>query len=141
MIARERACSQAPRLQPRMEEKGSNGKSVLGNLPNTRPERLGGPRAAAKKPARAKPAKPAPAAAKPAPAAAKPRRRGPAAVSAGAPPLRPRHRHEPPPDPIGPPRGTELVTTAIHATGELARIGLTVGGQVLKRAVDRLPRP
>jgi hypothetical protein len=33
------------------------------------------------------------------------------------------------------------VTTAIQATGELARIGLTVGGQVLKRAVDRLPRP
>jgi hypothetical protein len=33
------------------------------------------------------------------------------------------------------------VTTAIQANGELARIGLTVGGRMLKRAVDRLPRP
>ena len=40
-----------------------------------------------------------------------------------------------------PPSGTELVTTAIQAAGELAQIGLTVGGQVLKRAVERLPKP
>ena len=40
-----------------------------------------------------------------------------------------------------PPTGTELVTTAIQAAGELAQIGLTVGGQVLKRAVNRLPKP
>ena len=40
-----------------------------------------------------------------------------------------------------PPSGTELVTTAIQAAGELAQIGLTVGGQVLKRAVKRLPKP
>ena len=40
-----------------------------------------------------------------------------------------------------PPSGTELVTTAIQAAGELAQIGLTVGGQVLKRAVNRLPKP
>ena len=33
------------------------------------------------------------------------------------------------------------MTTAIQAAGELAQIGLTVGGQVLKRAVDRLPKP
>ena len=33
------------------------------------------------------------------------------------------------------------MTTAIQAAGELAQIGLAVGGQVLKRAVDKLPRP
>jgi hypothetical protein len=33
------------------------------------------------------------------------------------------------------------VTTVVQAAGELAQIGLTVGGQVLKRAVSRLPRP
>jgi hypothetical protein len=33
------------------------------------------------------------------------------------------------------------VTTAVQAAGELAQIGLTVGGQILKRAARRLPRP
>jgi len=37
--------------------------------------------------------------------------------------------------------GTELVTTVVQAAGELAQVGLSIGGQVLKRAVDRLPRP
>jgi hypothetical protein len=102
--------------------------SVLGSLPTTRPERLGRPRrdgAAAR--------------AKPRAARTDPK---PAAVTAGCPPLeRPKTAQPPPPRPIGAPSGTELVTTAIQATGELARIGLTVGGQMLKRAVDRLPRP
>ena len=35
----------------------------------------------------------------------------------------------------------EAVTTAVQAAGELAQIGLTVGGQLLKRAAGRLPRP
>jgi hypothetical protein len=33
------------------------------------------------------------------------------------------------------------VTTTIRAAGELAQIGFTLGGQALKRAVDRIPRP
>jgi hypothetical protein len=33
------------------------------------------------------------------------------------------------------------VTTAIQAAGELAQVGLTLGGRALKRAVDRLPKP
>jgi hypothetical protein len=41
----------------------------------------------------------------------------------------------------GPPSGPQLVTTAIQAVGEIAQIGVTVGGQVLKRAARRLPRP
>jgi hypothetical protein len=33
------------------------------------------------------------------------------------------------------------VTTAIQAAGELAQIGLAVGGRVLKRTVEKLPKP
>jgi hypothetical protein len=46
-----------------------------------------------------------------------------------------------PPGSGGPPRGTELVTTAIQAAGELAQIGISVGSQLLKRTLDRLPKP
>ena len=134
--------------------------SVLGSLPATRPGRFGrprrevrvaevqgrGPRPAKPKPPRAKPSVPRRAAstAATAPTARKPSAkapRKPTAVRAGCPPLERMNSAPPPPRPIGHPRGTELVTTAIQASGELARIGLTVGGQVLKRAVDRLPRP
>ena len=39
-----------------------------------------------------------------------------------------------------PPKGTELVTTAVQAAGELAQIGLTLGGQVAQaRRSTRLP--
>jgi hypothetical protein len=41
----------------------------------------------------------------------------------------------------GRPSGVELVTTAVQAAGELAQIGLTVGGQILKRAAGRIRRP
>jgi hypothetical protein len=105
--------------------------SVLGSLPSTRPQRLTKPRAkAAKKVAR--------------PAAKKVAQRTPkkpVAVSAGCPELERKTGSEPPPRPLPPPRGTELVTTTIRAGGELARIGLSVGGRVLKRAVEKLPRP
>lgn len=36
---------------------------------------------------------------------------------------------------------TGVVTTAVQAAGELASIGLTLGGQLLKRAGEKLPRP
>ncbi len=67
-------------------------------------------------------------------------------MRAGAPALaestdRARSEAAEPPKQSSPPTGTELVTTAIQAAGELAQIGLTVGGQVLKRAVKRLPKP
>jgi hypothetical protein len=126
--------------------------SVLGSLSATRPERFGRPRrevpvaaVAARGP---RPAKPRPARAKaPAPKRAKATRATPSpankptAVTAGCPPLESPKSAPPPPRPIGHPSGGELVTTAIQATGELARIGLTVGGQMLKRAAGRLPRP
>jgi hypothetical protein len=118
--------------------------SVLGNLSASRPTRLGGerrgtttasPRAAAK-PRRA-PAKAKPAAAKTS---------APKAAEAKAAKL-----HKPPP---APPSGwqtpgedgrreggTDLVTTAVQAAGELAQLGVTIGGQLLKRAAGRIPRP
>jgi hypothetical protein len=132
-----------------MADKGSKDKSatasVLGSLPATRPERLGRPRRGAAAPASAKPnpARPRTARKPPAAPAPAPGAPGPAAVSPGSPPLECHARPESPPEatPIGAPRGTELVTTAIRATGELAQIGLSVGGRALKRAVTRLPHP
>ena len=103
--------------------------SVLGTLPASRPERLGRPRQRADS-SRARQA--APAAGESA---------GPQAVRPASPPLRAAHPCEPPPNPIGAPSGTELVTTTIRAAGELAQISLTVGGKVLKRTIDRIPRP
>ncbi|MBE2319142.1 hypothetical protein DVA67_024415 [Solirubrobacter sp. CPCC 204708] len=100
----------------------ANENGVLGALPHSRPDRLGGPRHTGSERRRAR--------------AAKPR-----AVRAAAPELEPRHAVHPPPEPLGAPKGTELVTTAIRATGELAQIGFVVGGKVLKRTLDRLPRP
>jgi hypothetical protein len=104
---------------------------VLGTLPATRPERIGRPRRGAAEPGAKKPA---------------PKRRPkPEAVSPGSPPLRVNGRDRvtdaPPPKPLGPPTGTELVTTTIRAAGELAQIGFVVTGQVLKRTIDRIPRP
>jgi hypothetical protein len=129
--------------------------SVLGTLPASRPDRLGRPRRGTAETGTAKPrarvakgsakpraaAKPSTAAAKPRAGAGKARGHGPAAVRPASPPLRAAHPAEPPPKPIGAPTGTELVTTTIRAAGELAQIGLTVGGQVLKRTIGRIPRP
>jgi hypothetical protein len=158
--------------------------SVLGNLPSTRPTRMGRrrdsepeapaeampkaaaatakPKAAAKpkataaakpktaaKPKATTTAKPKTAAKPKATTAAKPKTATkpqattkPRAVRSGSPSL---ERSGPEPDRTepsgGPPKGTELVTTAVQAAGELAQIGLTVGGQALKRAVRRLPKP
>ena len=126
----------------------SDEESVLGSLPATRPTRFGRERregggTATKtvaKPRAKKKAAPKAAAPKPAPA------RKPRPVRAGAPALRESTERartaEPPPESTtSPPSGTELVTTAIQAAGELAQIGLAVGGSVLRRAVDKLPKP
>ena len=141
-------------------------KSVMGNLSSTRPTRMGRHREASpeetgttstaapsKARAAARPAAPK-TAAKPrtAPkAAAKPRaavtaaraKDGPRAVRSGSPSLE--RPHAKPASPkarqAGPPKGTELVTTAVQATAELAQIGFTLGGQMVKRAVNRIPKP
>jgi hypothetical protein len=113
--------------------------SVLGSLRSTRPTRLGGERRA--KPARARAttsspaakAKPKKRAAKQAPATAT-QTKATAAQRPSVPPPPPRSRD-------GRPSGAEIVTTAVQATGELARIGATVGSQLLRRAARRIPRP
>jgi hypothetical protein len=37
--------------------------------------------------------------------------------------------------------GTEVVSTLVKATAELAEIGLSVGARTLRNAISRLPRP
>jgi hypothetical protein len=49
-------------------------------------------------------------------------------------------RKQPAPE-HGRPSGVELVTTAVKAAGELAQVGLTIGGRIIKRAVGKLPTP
>ena len=142
---------------------------VLAGLSATRPSRLsrrssaggadGGAQAAPAKataraapgPARAKPS--APKAAKPpAPKAAKPpaapAETRPRAVRAATPTLKEpiaeaaaRREDRPLEDRRGPQGPAELATTVVQAAGELAQIGLTVGGQILKRAAEKLPKP
>ncbi len=147
----------------------SDEESVLGSLPATRPTRFGAERrktggggtptatkatptpAAAMSATRAAAAKQKAAAPEPKVKAkprapASPPSHKPRPVRAGAPSLaestrRARTAEPPPESKTSPPSGTELVTTAIQAAGELAQIGIAVGGQVLRRAVDRLPKP
>jgi pyruvate/2-oxoglutarate dehydrogenase complex dihydrolipoamide acyltransferase (E2) component len=38
-------------------------------------------------------------------------------------------------------KGTDLITTAVQAAGELAQIGIGASGRALKSALHRLPRP
>jgi hypothetical protein len=135
---------------------GGEEAGVLASLPSTRPTRLGrhnratGTAKAAAKPRatrkpKAKPRSKPKAAAKP---VAKPVAitggQRPRAVRAGASGLRQpaqKAAAKRAPVPDRSPSGTELVTTVVQAAGELAQVGLSIGGQVLKRAVERLPRP
>jgi hypothetical protein len=132
------------------EDKGKPAKSVMGNLPSTRPTRMarrrdGDPVSGS---AGAKP-EPKPKAApkrapKPEAAAAKSSGAKPKAVRSGSPSLdaaKKQPRAASKPAAPEPPKGTELVTTAVQATGELAKIGLTLGSQALKRAARRIPKP
>jgi hypothetical protein len=110
--------------------------SVLGNLSSTRPSRIGGDRrgAAATKPkrtaARKAPAKtsaPKQAEAK----AAKLRKPDPAPPAGWQTPGEDRHGSG----------ARDVATTAVQAAGELAQLGVAIGGQLLKRAAGRIPRP
>ena len=117
--------------------KAGSGSSVLGNLPSSRPTRIGAERrtATAAKPSaakatKAKPAKPTP---KKRAATVKATTAKPAAATPPPPVSEPHHD--------GRPSAAEVVTTAVQAAGELGKIGVTVGRQVLKRATNRIPRP
>lgn len=151
-----------------MAEKGAKKKkakgdaNVLASLPTTRPNRLGRHargsaataaatpvKAASPKPARKSKPKAKAAAAKPAPKLAvaeapaqKPRPVRSASKKLAEPARKSAAKRAPaPPPPDKAPSGTELVTTVVQAAGELASVGLSIGGQIVKRAVDRLPRP
>lgn len=133
---------------------------VLGALPATRPHRMGArhrdssaataeepaarakPRPGAKKDkAKAVKAK-AKLAATPISDGAAPRPKPVRSASENlADPARKSAKKRPVAEPESAPSGTELVTTVVQAAGELAQVGLSIGGQVLKRAVDRLPKP
>jgi hypothetical protein len=117
--------------------------SVLGSLRATRPTRLGGDRRAATTRSRATESKSTKPTATPSPkptAVKKAVKQSPAAATQQK--ATAAHRPSAPPPP--PPRagdGAPIVTTAVQAAGELAQIGATVGSQLLKRAVRRIPRP
>lgn len=147
-------------------KKGSNKREVLSGLPRSRPQRPSARREKARAAAKPKAAGAASAAAKSGakgaaatPAAARSRAKGAAAKpkaaasrpKAGATrPKVPRGQSHVPPagyasadarDAAGPPSGTELISTAVQAAGELVEIGATLGRQALKSALSRLPRP
>jgi hypothetical protein len=96
------------------------------------PKRSGGAGAGAKK------ASPRRAAARPGGAA---RSHGPTPVVPTCPSLRAGRPADPPPRRIPAPTGGELVTTTIRAAGELAQIGVSAGGRMVKRTLKRFPRP
>jgi hypothetical protein len=132
--------------KPKKAAKASPEASVMGALPSHRPTRLGGDRRDAATATKATTTKAAKSGATKA-TATKP------AKPKAAKPKKARHVTQPPRT-EAPPAGwqtpgegdrrrdggpVELVTTAVQAAGELAQLGLTVGGQILRRAANRLP--
>ena len=110
----------------------------------------------AKRPARARKTAPRRAAAAKKPAAARPKAAAAPKPKAAAPAAAAKPKATPPkPKATVPPAGWaspreerahdgstgDLIGTAVQAVGELAQIGLTYGGQALRQALSRLPRP
>ena len=143
--ATRRASTNAERATTTTTPQATNAeRAAASKAPATNAERV---KAKPAKAAKAKPAK-----AKPAATKAKPSK--PAAVKPAK--VKPVRRIVPGPEPVakpgptpseagegrasGPARGAEIVTTAVQAAGELAQIGATVGGQLLRRAARRIPR-
>jgi hypothetical protein len=77
-------------------------------------------------------------------AAAKPPRK-PAAQRARKPPARAKpvaaQGYEADRTPVEPPTRADIAASAVEAAGELAQIGLTLGEQLLRSIVKRLPKP
>ena len=143
--------------KPKKAAKASPEASVMGALPSHRPTRLGGERRDAATATKATTTKPRATKPPAAPAKAKATATKATATKSARPkaakPKKARHVTQPPRT-DAPPAGwqtpgdgdrrrdggpVELVTTAVQAAGELAQIGLTVGGQMLRRAANRLP--
>ncbi len=62
-------------------------------------------------------------------------------MSEGAPGIGTSSTRDEPASASGRTSGVEIVTTAAQVVGEVAQIGLKAGGRLVKRAVDRLPKP
>lgn len=117
---------------------------VLSSLPRTRPARRSPKRAAAaggggSPPVAAKAAASGTGAKAKRPAAAAPRKPSPKAEQPTAATPEPVPGTEAGRD--GRDGGGGLPGTVVRAAGELAQIGLTLGTQVVRRAVERLPKP
>jgi hypothetical protein len=124
---------------------GSEGKDVLSSLPRSRPQRRSakrdrpqtkatpttaqGPKPNAQRPAPEAPAKP------------KPKAKVAGATRPSAATRRAREESVKPPPAAPAPPDRDVVGTALEAAGELARIGLTVGTQIVREATRRIPRP
>jgi hypothetical protein len=104
--------------------------SVLGNLSATRPTRLGGERRGA-----------APRTRKPAAKTSAPKQAEAKAAKLRKPDPAPPAGWQTPGETDREQGGADVVTTAVQAAGELAQLGVTIGGRLLKRAAGRIPRP
>jgi hypothetical protein len=111
----------------RRSDGGAADDGLLANLPATRPARLSRRGREASRPADAEPEK----------EARRPRAVRAAAPNLSEPAVKAAARREP--ESKEGPSATEVVTTVVQAAGELVQIGVTIGGQILRRAVDRLP--
>ena len=136
--------------KPKKAAKASPDASVMGALPSHRPTRLGGERRGAATATKATTTK-----ATKSSATTKPKATSPKAAAKPKTAATPKAKHVPQPPRTGaPPAGwqtpgegdrrrdggpVEIVTTAVQAAGELAQLGLAVGGQMLRRAANRLP--
>jgi hypothetical protein len=128
---------------------GSEGKDVLSSLPRSRPQRRSAKREGAKAKASAapKPVTQSPAADAQDPkrgkpkAPPKPKQKVSGATRPSAATRRAREDSVKPRPAPPPPPERDVVGTALEAAGELARIGLTVGTQIVREATRRIPRP
>jgi len=116
---------------------GSEGKDVLSSLPRSRPQRRSAKRQSGGASKPTAPAKP-----KPTPkAATKPKVTGAARPSAATRRVREDAAKPPPRTEPVPSANRDIVATTVQAAGELARIGLAVGTQIVREAARRVPKP
>jgi len=118
---------------------GSEGKDVLSSLPRSRPQRRSAKRESGGASKPTAPAMPKP---KPTPkAATKPKVTGAARPSAATRRVREDAAKPPPRTEPVPSANRDIVATTVQAAGELARIGLAVGTQIVREAARRVPKP
>jgi hypothetical protein len=143
----------APPPQESPQPEDQERRSVLADLPHTRPQRASARRERARaragsgRPATnqktSKQAKPAAAREKAKPAPARGKAKPPTRKHAASPrPSAPRQGYECDQElagsPVAPPSGTEVIGALAELAGELAQTGVSAGGRLLKSALSRL---